>query len=295
MSLVGAFLVLLSAVCHASWNLVSKSGGDPVRFIRKALRYSSLCYLPLFLAFQPFVTYEPRYLLAAISSGLIVAFYFYALSRAYHHGDVSIVYPIARGLPVLLLAWVALWLGEHLSPAGLVGIVLILSGCFVVPLQRFILGPGGFELKDYFNRSNSWAYLSAVMTCAYTLIDQSAAVRMPTDPFALAIVTKVNYVYLQNFIAWLFMEFTAPAPAEKDQIAKSNSGELYAGLVFLVSYSLVLTALTMDSAAYVMSFRQVSIILTSLASMLWFEKRISRPRLVGVSLIFAGVVLIGQA
>lgn len=295
MSLAGALLALLSALCHASWNLVAKSGGDPVRFIRKALRYSTLCYLPLFLLLQPFIPYAPGYLLSAISSGVIVAFYFYALSRAYHHGDVSTAYPLARGLPVLLLAWVAMCLGENLSLTGLAGIFLVVFGCVVVPLKRFTLGSGGFQPAGYFNRSCCWAGVSAAMTCAYTLIDKSASVSMPILPLSLAIATKVNYVYMQNTMAWMFMEFTAPASDPTQSKVAGNPRELYAGLVFLVSYSLVLAALALDSAAYVMSFRLVSIVITSVVSMIWIERHFSRPRLLGALLIFTGVVLVGQA
>ena len=295
MSWFGALLALLSALCHASWNLFSKSGGDPVRFIRNALRCSTLCYFPLFLLLQPFITYGPVYLFSAISSGVVVAFYFFALSRAYQHGDVSTAYPLVRGLPVLLLALVAMCLGEDLSLTGLAGISLILFGCVVVPLKRFALGVDGFQLTGYFNRSCFWAGLAAAMTCGYTLIDKSASVAMPILPLHLAIATKVNYVYMQNTIAWMFMEFTAPASATKLKKISCNPSELYAGLVFLVSYSLVLAALALDSAAYVMSFRLVSIIITSVVSMIWIEQRFSRPRLLGVLLIFTGVVLVGQA
>jgi uncharacterized membrane protein len=70
---------------------------------------------------------------------------------------------------------------------------------------------------------------------------------------------------------------------------------LFAGLIFLVSYSLVVLALTSDPVAYVVSFRQVSILITVMVSMLWIERQVSLPRLVGVSLIFVGVVMVGLA
>jgi uncharacterized membrane protein len=234
MSLLGALLVVLSALCHASWNLVSKSDGDPVRFIRTSLRYSTLCYLPLFLLMQPFVNYAPGYLLSAVCSGVLVAFYFYALSRAYQHGDVSVAYPLARGLPVFLMVWVALCLGEELSLTGLAGILLILCGCFVVPLSRFTFSIGSFWSAGYFNRSCCWAGFSAIMTCAYTLVDKSASATMPIFPLSLAIVTKVNYVYMQNTIAWMFMEFTVPVSSSLSKQGNNvvNPRELYAGLVF---------------------------------------------------------------
>jgi uncharacterized membrane protein len=65
--------------------------------------------------------------------------------------------------------------------------------------------------------------------------------------------------------------------------------------VFLVSYTLVLVALVTDPVAYVVSFRQFSIVLATGVSMVWLERAFSWPRVVGVTMVFAGVVLIGLA
>jgi uncharacterized membrane protein len=67
------------------------------------------------------------------------------------------------------------------------------------------------------------------------------------------------------------------------------------GLVFLISYSLIIMALTSDPVSYMVSFRQISILITALISMFWIEREVSSPRLVGVATIFVGVVLIGLA
>jgi uncharacterized membrane protein len=67
------------------------------------------------------------------------------------------------------------------------------------------------------------------------------------------------------------------------------------GLVFLISHSLIIMALTSDPVSYMVSFRQISILITALISMFWIEREVSSPRLVGVATIFVGVVLVGLA
>lgn len=70
---------------------------------------------------------------------------------------------------------------------------------------------------------------------------------------------------------------------------------LAAGLILLISYSLIVVALTTDPVAYVVSFRQLSILITALLSMIWIERQVPRVRLVAVGVIFVGVVLVGLA
>ena len=67
------------------------------------------------------------------------------------------------------------------------------------------------------------------------------------------------------------------------------------GLILLVSYSLMILALTTDPVAYVVSFRQLSILITAVASMVWIERQVPPTRLVAVGVIFVGVVMVGLA
>ncbi len=138
MSLSAILLVFLSALCHSAWNLLAKSSGGPIAFMRQALRFSALCYAPVFLVFLFLVDYSPVYLACIIGSGLA-------------------------------------------------GILLIVCGCFVLPMARFTLCPDGFPPGNYLNRSCLWALLAALATSIFAVIDKYAAVHMPTTPIDLAI------------------------------------------------------------------------------------------------------------
>lgn len=294
MSLSAILLVLLSAVCHSAWNLLAKTSGGPIAFMRQALRFSALCYAPLFLVFLDRIDYSPTYLACFLTSGLAVGLFLFCLSKAYQYGQVSVAYPIARSFPILVVTWVLFLWGVTPSAVGLAGILLVVAGCFVLPMGRFSLGPEGFSPGNYLNRSCLWALLAAVATSVFSVIDKYAAVSMPVAPVDLAIYYRINYVYLQNLVALGVME-VCTLHLRQPYPAANRSRALFAGLIFLVSYSLIVLALTTDPVAYVVSFRQVSILITALVSMFWIERRISRPRLVGVALIFVGVVMVGLA
>jgi drug/metabolite transporter (DMT)-like permease len=293
-SLAAILLVLISALCHSAWNLLAKSSGGPIAFMRQALRYSALCYAPLFVVFLFIIDYSATYMACIGASGLAVGLYLFCLSKAYQHGQVSVAYPIARSFPILVVTWVLFLWGVKPTTIGLAGILLIVGGCFILPMARFSLGPEGFSPANYLNRSCFWALLAALATSIFSVIDKYAAVSVPTAPIDLAIFTRVNYVYLQNLVALIVMELCTLRHRQAYPVAHRPRA-LFAGLIFLVSYSLVILALTTDPVAYVVSFRQISILITALVSMFWLERVVSAPRLVGVGLIFIGVVLVGLA
>ena len=91
--------VLAAAACHAGWNAVIKGGGDPLMSTAVIAMAAGVVGLPLLpvvglpsLAAWPWV----------IASIVVHLFYFIALIEAYRHGDLSQVYPIARGSAPLM-------------------------------------------------------------------------------------------------------------------------------------------------------------------------------------------------
>jgi len=293
MNTQGLILVLLSACCHASWNVLTKlSNADPPSFLTKALAYSGIVYLPFFIYFQFYVNYNWLYWACAVGSGLCAGIYFFALGKAYTHGHISVAYPVARSFPILVLAWAGLLFREIPSVLAITGIALIIAGCFVLPLKRFCLGEGGFALKNYLNWSCFWAAIAAVFTSFYSIIDKYAAVNACSPDSRIAIIEKINYVYLLDLVALLVIWSGLKFSGFKFK-PTSNRRTIIAGIIFLVSYSLILVAFTTNPAAYVVSIRQLSIVIGAVVSMFFIEKQFSTPRLIGVLLIFAGIILVG--
>lgn len=285
-------LVLLSACLHATWNLFSKSSDAPVAFLLRALRFSALLYAPLFVWMQFRVGYTPSLVACLAGSGICCGLYFFCLGKAYHHGKVSVAYPVARSFPILVITFGALFLGEVPSLQGAAGVLLVVAGCLILPWKRFVCGSEGFCLKNYHNRSVLWALAAAAFTACFSLLDKVAALAMHDS--GESTVDKVNYVYLQNVIAWATVALCVRlAHYEVSRVARRRA--YVCGAIFLFSYSLILMALATDQVAYVVSFRQLSIVIATVISMLWLERQFTWPRMTGVGLMFFGILLIGLA
>ena len=119
MSSTALVLVIGAALMHAGWNALAKRAGDPLAFLWWAGALGTLLYLPGGL----YVLWDRGFRAAAlpfvIATVLLHALYFFSLGRAYRSGDLSIVYPIARGTGVALVPIAALVLfDERLSPSA---------------------------------------------------------------------------------------------------------------------------------------------------------------------------------
>jgi len=293
MTTLGIVLVLFSALCHTCWNTLSKlSNADPMTFLTKALLYSSVMYFPFFVWMQFYVDYTPVYTICVLISGGICGVYFFSLAKAYEHGDISIAYPVARSFPILVVAWGGLFLDEVPSITGVLGIILIIVGCFILPIKKFKFGKDGFFIKNYLNISCFWALIAALSTSFFSLIDKYAAIENKVDPMSFnSILTKVNYVYLQNLISFIIIILILKV--KNYQFKKVKKPRVaFAGFIFLISYALIMVAFVENKTAYVVSFRQLSIVLTAVLSMLLIEKRFSKMRLLGAVVIFIGVVIV---
>jgi len=135
MSSLALALVLSAAVVHATWNLLAKrvGGGAPFVWLFGAL--SSAIYAPL--ALGAIVVQRPRLgvqeTVFIVGSGLLHLAYFLVLQRGYRVGDLSLVYPLARGTgPVLSTAAAIALFGERPSPLALAGAALVAGGVFVL-------------------------------------------------------------------------------------------------------------------------------------------------------------------
>ncbi|MGH3717059.1 MAG: EamA family transporter, partial [Micromonosporaceae bacterium] len=133
MSLVAVALVLCSAVTHATWNLAAKraSGSTGLAFVWLNSAVSTVVYLPLAAWFLQPLT--PVALGVMALSALTHLSYFLLLQRGYAVGDLSVVYPLARGTgPLLSVVAAILILGDRPGVVGLLGAALVVAGILVI-------------------------------------------------------------------------------------------------------------------------------------------------------------------
>ena len=125
-------LVLLSAIAHAVWNAMMKSSGDRMLTLA-ALRFAGLV---LGLCALPFVAWPAAESWKWLALTALVQFVYYVLLvRSYGAGDMSAVYPLARGLaPVLTTLAAALLIGETLRAGQVAAVALISLGIMALSI-----------------------------------------------------------------------------------------------------------------------------------------------------------------
>jgi drug/metabolite transporter (DMT)-like permease len=200
-----AVLALLvgAAILHAGWNILLKTADDPLRTAGRGMLVGAAVLLPVGLigwlaVGQPAIPAETWAL--AVLSGILEAIYFALLSGAYARGDLSLVYPIARGTAPVLSVFVGIvFLGERLGPTGAIGVALLLAG--ILSLQRpwAVLGRSGALPKRA--REAAWlAVATGISIACYSAVDRVGARTVPPWLYATLIWT-FTAVFLLGGIA----------------------------------------------------------------------------------------------
>ncbi len=175
-------LVVVSAVLHVAWNVRLKTAGDPLRAATVGMLAATVGVVPAGLAAwwwsgAPVLPVEGIAL--GVVSGLVEAGYFVLLSAAYRRGDLSVVYPIARGTaPLLAVAIGVLLLGERLGVAGSVGVALLLLGFLLLQQPWRALQGHGLDPAVLF------ALATGVTIATYSAIDRVGTRLIDPLPYA---------------------------------------------------------------------------------------------------------------
>jgi uncharacterized membrane protein len=181
--------LIVAAVFHAVSQALIKGAKSSVVFSWLMLGTSTAIGIPA-LFFIGGVS--PTGWMIVMASGALEAVYFMSLTKAYSQGDLSSVYPIARGAaPLLTLLWSVLFLGERPSMAGLFGIIVIVAGIYLSRLER--LSDWNKPFRNFSHGGAGWALLTGVFISGYTTIDKIGTKHL--DPFL--------YLYLVLGIAWI--------------------------------------------------------------------------------------------
>jgi uncharacterized membrane protein len=175
-------LVAISAVLHVAWNVRLKTAGDPLRAATIGMVAAGVVIVPIGAAAwwaTGAPTLPPEGIALGLMSGLVECGYFVLLSGAYRRGDLSVVYPIARGTaPLLAVAIGVGWFGEHLGVVGAIGVGLLFAGFLLLQRPWEVLrGRRGIDPAVAF------ALATGVTIALYSAIDR-AGTRLIADPAA---------------------------------------------------------------------------------------------------------------
>lgn len=275
-------LVLTAAVGHALWNFAARRTAGNLTAMWLALAGGCIWLLPAILFLL--ATRAPAALVAAggyrcvLATGLIHAAYFALLARAYAQGEISLVYPVARGSGIgltALLAWFLL--DESITPAGAAGIGVVLIG--ILTMGTPALRRGGTT------RGFGTALGVGVTIVAYSLVDKVGVGRVHPVLYiwALALITVI---ILAPFILVGRRHLIWPT------VARYWHGITVMAFGILGTYLLILFAFTMGPVSYIVAARESAVVLGSILGFVFLHERPRALRLAAIACITAGLVLI---
>lgn len=300
MTPLAAALILTSACLHAGWNLVSKRRNPSLAYFAVSAVAAAVVAAPLLVLYRAALPRVPGAVWGLVAAtGVAQAVYFAGLAGAYRRGDMSLAYPLARALPVVLVAAVSVLLGRGsaIAPAALAGMALITAGCIILPHRSW----RGLSRQAYRDAVYLMALLAAVGTTAYTVIDDTALRHLrgaiaPLPPTAATLL----FIGLQAVsTALLLGAATALLPGERARwqaLRRSRaqwSAAALTGVVIMVAYGLVLAAMAyVSDVSYVAAFRQVSIPLGAVLGLTVQGEAAYRPKLAGIAVVTLGLLLV---
>ncbi|WP_338166746.1 EamA family transporter [Vibrio sp. 10N] len=296
MTLYAALLVIFSALLHAGWNILGKSNsGSGYSFTLGASLSQCLLLAPFIIwCFWQigFSNVSPYFwgLLALSAVGQVI--YLVGLLRAYQHGDIGVIYPIARALPVLMVGVGAWFFGQSLHISAWAGFAILTLGCLLVPVRAF----RQLTVSAYANLGVLWAFVAAVGTTIYSIIDKEGINWLMSETSSLSpLHIAILYLGLQTagiallILVWLLL---TKQVGELSLAWKYKRQSATAGVMMGLTYGIVLFAMTMvENVSYVVALRQVSIIFGVFMGMWFLKEPWLNTRILGVILVSAGLVI----
>ena len=271
-------LVISAAFLHAFWNALVKSAGDRV-LAMGMLNVGHAIVGGIMVALYLPPARESWIFLVA--STFIHYFYYGFLILSYRFGDLSHVYPIARGIaPVLVALGAMVFVGEVLPPIAWIAVLLVSFG---------------IGLLFFFNRrsvSDNRAIAAAVLTgftiALYTIVD-GLGVRHSQSPL--------------GYIGWLFFleSFSVPVFIYlRRSVVLTTPAKIYllglaGGIISCLAYGLAIYAKGIAPLGAVSAVRESSVIIAALIGVIWFKERPWKPRIVAALIVATGVVLLATS
>lgn len=274
-------LILLSALIHATWNLLAKRAGGGVPFTWLFSALTVIIYTPL--AAAVLILQQPRLGLVELAfiggSAILHIAYFLALQRGYRVGDLSLVYPLARGTgPVLSTAAAILFLGEHPGLVALTGAALVAVGVFILTGGSRLLGRGNAR------GAIRYGLLTGTLIAAYTLWDKHAV--------SVLLIPPIVFDYCSNVFRTAFLTpFALGRWSEVRQEWRTHRLEAV-GVASLssLSYILVLTAMVFTPVSHVAPAREISILIGTIMGARLLAEGAAARRVAATSAMIVGVV-----
>jgi drug/metabolite transporter (DMT)-like permease len=279
---VALALVIASALLHATWNLLAKRASGGVGFVWLFSVVTLVVYGPVaigaFLVTRP--TFTTTHLAFALGSGLLHVGYFVFLQRGYRAGDLSLVYPVARGSGPALAAAIAIAvLGERPEVQALVGTLLVV-------VSVFVLGSGRGRWDGPRRAAIGYGLLTGTFIAAYTVWDGYAVSRLGAPPLLFLVAGEAARTLLLTPMA---LRRVADLRTTWTAYRREIVG---VALLSPLAYVLVLNAMQLAPISLVAPTRELSILFAAVLGSRALAEGEGARRAVAAVVMVVGVALI---
>jgi drug/metabolite transporter (DMT)-like permease len=269
--------VMAAAAMHAGWNALLKSGGDPFdTMARISLAGGVIALFAVWFVKWPEAAAWPWIFV----SWILHAIYRYFLISAYRAGDLSQVYPIARGTaPLLTAIGTSLLLAEILPAIGYAGIAALATGVFLMSMKGS--RDGGFDLSAV-----GFALATAIMICSYTIVDgYGARINGSATSFIL-------WEMLGNAVIMGLTALLVRGPSVYAELRTQWPAALGAAAMSTTSYIIATWAMTKAPIALVAALRETGVLFAALIAAVFLAEPMTRWRWGAAAIIVGGVVML---
>lgn len=279
-------LVVTAAICHAVWNLYAKRAADGgAVFVWLNSTVSVLLYLPVgvtvCLLYPP--EWSPLLPAAMLLTGVLHTGYAVALQRGYRHGDMSVVYPLARGTgPALSVAFAIVVFAERPGLAGLLGAAGVVAGILVIGLGR---ADTGMRL----GAGVGYGLLTGALIAAYTVWDAFAVSALGISPILLHWGDNLTRS------ATLAPHALRNKPEIRRVWTTHRTPILVVAVFAPAAYILVLFAYRYAPVSLVAPARELSIVIGGVLAWLLLREPQATRRILGAMVVLLGVVALATA
>lgn len=283
MDIVSLLLVISASFSHATWNLLSKRTNGGIPFIWTVASLSALIYAPLVIAL--ILIKNPHFGLDEIifmsGSAFIHLIYFIVLLTGYRKADLSLVYPIARGLgPTLSVIGAIVILGEKPSTIALLGAACVVTGIIIISSR----GNGVSKEKSAIMSGRFFGVLSGMAIASYTIWDKYAVSSVMVYPLILEYSSLL-----------LRMIVLVPIAIRKKQEVflgwKQHKKEtIWVAILNPLAFILVLTAMIASPVSYVAPAREMSILIGVVLGAKYLSEGYVVRRVIASVMIIIGIV-----
>lgn len=289
MHVSAVILVIVSAFLHASWNLIAKQNRGDYLFFWQALIATAVLFLAPFIVLVSQNPIPAEAWVWIVMTGVLHTLYFSTLATAYRRADLSVVYPIARGLaPVLVLIISVSVLRESVTPLGVSGVLVVMIGVYTINIRGPKLSAWLTPITVIFRPKGRYAVATGILIAAYTLVDKQG----------VSLVHPLVYVYLLFAASALGVTATLVThrpiwnPIRDLQRWGRATGM---AILWISAYGLVLFALKISPTAYVAAMREMSIVIGAALGILAMREIGGYIRIIGAGIVACGVGMIALA